>query len=40
FRKAEERTIEASWRGVGTLLDAFTPNECQNYLRHAGYAPI
>ena len=38
FRKADERTIETSWRRVGTLLDAFTPSECKNYLRHAGYA--
>jgi transposase len=40
FRKAEERTIEASWRRVGNLLDTFTPDECQNYLRHAGYASV
>jgi len=40
FRKADTRTIEASWRRVGNLLDAFTPNECQNYIRHAGYASI
>ena len=38
FRKADERSIEASWRTVGNLLDAFTTEECQNYLRHAGYA--
>jgi transposase len=38
FRKADERSIEASWRRVGTLLEAFSPTECQNYLRHAGYA--
>lgn len=40
FRKADERTIEASWRRVGNLLDTFTPDECQNYLRHAGYASV
>lgn len=40
FRKADERTIEASSRRVETLLDTFTPDECQNYLRHAGYASI
>ena len=38
FRKADERTIETSWRRVGRLLDDFTPHQCQNYLRHAGYA--
>jgi transposase len=36
FRKADERSVEASWRRLGTLLDTFTPTECQNYLRHAG----
>lgn len=40
FRKADERNIEISWRKVGTLFDAFSPKECQNYLRHAGYASI
>jgi len=40
FRKADERTIEDSWRRVGNLLDAFSPAEYQNYLRHAGYASI
>jgi transposase len=38
FRKADERTIDASWRRAGNLLDTFTPDECQNYLKHAGYA--
>jgi transposase len=40
FRKADERTKEASWRRLGNLLDTLTPNECQNYLRNAGYAPV
>jgi len=40
FRKADERSIEASWRKLGTLLDEFTATECQNYLRHAGYASV
>ena len=40
FRKADERTIEASWRRVGTLFDAFSPKECENYLRHAGYVSV
>ena len=39
-RKAEERTVEATWQRVGTLLDAFTSQECANYLRHAGYASV
>lgn len=38
LRKAAERSIEATWRRIGILLDAFTPAECANYLRNAGYA--
>ena len=37
FRKAEARTVEDAWRKVGTLLDLFGPDECEAYLRHAGY---
>lgn len=40
LRKAQQRTIEATWRRIGTLLSAFAPNECSNYLVKAGYAPI
>ncbi|HBF30458.1 MAG TPA: IS630 family transposase [Rhizobium sp.] len=36
-RKAEERTVETTWRRIGQLLTAFTPQECSNYLSHAGY---
>jgi transposase len=38
LRKAAERSVDAVWRRIGTLLDHFTPSECRNYLRHAGYA--
>lgn len=38
LRKAAERTVEATWTRIGTLLDGFTPAECNNYLVHAGYA--
>jgi transposase len=38
LRKADERTVEATWRRIGDLLDRFSPAECSNYLRHAGYA--
>jgi transposase len=40
LRKAGERTTEAVWRRIGSLLDAFTPPECANYLRNSGYASI
>jgi transposase len=38
LRKAEERTIEATWKRIGELLDLFSPAECANYLANAGYA--
>ena len=38
LRKADERTVETTWQRIGTLLDRFTPDECANYLTHAGYA--
>ncbi len=40
IRKAEPRTVEATWRRVGDLLDLFSPTECANYLKNAGYAAI
>lgn len=36
-RTAAPRTREALWNGIGSMLDRFSPNECRNYLRHAGY---
>jgi transposase len=38
LRKLDARTVEATWRGISRLLDAFTPMECANYFRNAGYA--
>ncbi len=38
MRKAAERTVEATWRRIGNLLDNFTPAECTNYIQNAGYA--
>ena len=40
LRKADERSIAAVWHRIGSLLDQFSPAECTNYLRHAGYGPI
>ena len=39
LRQAAERNIPALWDRIGTLIDAFTPEECRNYFRHAGYRP-
>jgi len=38
LRKAAERTVEATWRRIGELLDHFKPDECANYLVNSGYA--
>jgi transposase len=38
LRKAAERTIPALWNRIGELIDAFAPQECANYFKHAGYA--
>jgi transposase len=38
MRKAGERTIDATWNRLGTSLDHFSPQECANYFRNAGYA--
>jgi transposase len=40
LRKAKERTIETTWRRIGSLLHAFTPAECSNYFRNAGYGSM
>jgi transposase len=38
LRKAAERTVETTWKRIGTLLGTFTPKECSNYFSNAGYA--
>jgi transposase len=38
LRKAAERTVEATWKRIGQLLDAFNAQECANYFRNSGYA--
>lgn len=37
LRQNPARTIDALWRRIGTLIDAFTPTECANYFQAAGY---
>jgi transposase len=39
LRKAAARTVEAVCTGIGQLLGTFTPAECANYFKNAGYAP-
>lgn len=38
LRKAAERTVDATWRRIGTLLQTFSSDECASYLGNSGYA--
>ena len=37
FRKQDVRTIEASWRAIGNVLNRFPADECKRFIEHAGY---
>lgn len=37
LRKAAKRTVDSLWNHIGTLIDAFSPEECRNYFTAAGY---
>jgi transposase len=38
LRKAQERSIEALWQRIGSILDLFKPTECANFFANSGYA--
>jgi putative transposase len=38
LRKATARSFDTISAAIGTLLDSFTPQECQNYFANSGYA--
>jgi transposase len=38
MRKAAERTVDATWKRTGKLLDNFKPDECGRYLQNSAYA--
>ena len=38
LRKAAKRTRDELWNAIGRHIDDFSPTECVNYIRHAGYA--
>ena len=40
LRKARQRTITAVWQTIGQLLNAFSPEECQNYFINAGWSRL
>ena len=37
LRKAAARTVDALWAAVAEILRGLAPDECHNYLAHAGY---
>jgi transposase len=36
--RAQHRTLQALWDGIGNLLDAFSAAGCSRYIRHCGYS--
>ena len=40
LRKAAEHTILRLLRRIGRVVSDFSPRECRNFFRHAGYARI
>ena len=39
LRARAERSISALWDAVGAIVDLFSPDECANYFKAAGYDP-
>ena len=39
LRKVDARSVEQTWKSIGSLLDVFSKQECANYLVNSGYAP-
>jgi transposase len=37
LRKAAEHTIPRLVRRIGRIVTEFSPQECRNFFRHAGY---
>ncbi len=40
MRTAQRRTVEGTWRQIGTLVATIQPGECSNYFANAGYASV
>jgi transposase len=38
LRKAARRTVDTLWASIGDLFDRFPRDECERYIRHAGYS--
>jgi transposase len=40
LRARAERSIAALWDAVGAIVGLFSPDECANYFKAAGYEPV
>ena len=40
LRKAKQRTITTVWQTLGQILNAFSPEECQNYFINASWRSL
>jgi putative transposase len=40
LRNARERTVEATWRCIGAILETFSPEQCANFFLNAGYGSV
>ena len=40
LRKASARNFDHLTSAIGTIADLYSPDECQNYFKAAGYAPL
>lgn len=40
LRRAGVRAVDAPWNQIGMLLDAFSAEECRNYLKSSGHVNI
>jgi transposase len=37
LRRMAIRTVDALWKALGSITDCVTPEECKNFIHHAGY---
>lgn len=40
MRCAQKRTVEDTWRHIGSLIATIEPDECRNYFANAGYVSV
>lgn len=40
LRKRAARTIQDLWQAIGAICDLYSPDECLNYFKAAGYEPL